>query len=267
MADLEAIRQQLQAVRRHRLFYLVDWHHDVSTAGTVRVTYVDDEGKRTYPRITVDRGDTPGEDVVAADRAGSISGVRSLLVTTLQKILFGIEALGSQSVSGSYALISLEYHAENYFIRIASLLELLHRFVAKVLDPSVSDRDTVRQLHARIAAVEPQLADCLQDIREHVQQSKSRRNEVAHEAEFADERLAALRELIWSSIEYGVQDEPMQHDLVMLRRYQGEFLEEAVEEFSRLLSKLSCLFDAFMPLASEKLPASWDMLRPKRSEY
>jgi energy-converting hydrogenase Eha subunit A len=253
---IDGIREAVASIAQHELIRLVDRYHDEAglPAGAIlHMQFADDNGELTYPTTSIKWEDTPAVVIGSAERAHELAHSRFVFVSTLRKIAFGIASLAAQPISDYQALVAIEYHAENYFVRLSAAVEQLHRVVAAVLGLPMSERDTLRHLSRSIADASPIVAAGLETLRNRLRDSKARRNEVAHCAEFDDERLDGLRAHVTPALEFLPNSDPWMQHVTVLQRYREEFLTDACEEFCDFIQDVSSVFDGAIPMARQKL--------------
>lgn len=253
---LDRMRDAVASIRRHELIHLIDRYHEEAglPAGAVlHLQFADDGGELTYPTTSIKWNDAPADVIASTERANEIAHSRFVFVSTLRKLTFGISSLAVQTISDYQALVAIEYHAENYFIRLSAAVEQLHRVVAAVLGLPTPDREALRQLSRRIADASPLAAAALETLRNRLRDSKARRNEVAHCAEFDDERLDGLRAHMTPALEFLPTTAPWMQHLTTLQRYRDEFVIDACAEFCDFMKDVSTVFDAVVPIGTQKL--------------
>jgi hypothetical protein len=147
------------------------------------------------------------------------------------------------------AFVAIEYHAESYYIRLSSMVEQLHRLIGEILGVSRADREPLHQLIRRIASAAPVVGSELNCLRSRLQSAKIRRNEVAHQAEYDDERLQGLRSFLHTQAQFEMGFPTSRQNLDLLARYRDEFVADACIELSRAFADIATVFDSFLPLA------------------
>lgn len=254
--QLEGIRSSSRAIHRHPLVVLIDEHHESEgnpQGISLHIDYVDDSGQLSYPQISMNWEDLPPEACERTERAHVIAKLRSVLLSNVRKLVFGIESLAEIIATDRKAFVAIEYHAESYYIRLSSMVEQLHRLIGEVLGLSKADREPLHQLIRRIASAAPVVGSELNCLRSRLQSAKIRRNEVAHQAEYDDERLQGLRSFLHTQAQFEMGFPASRQDLALLARYRDEFVADACIELSRAFADIATVFDSFLPVARATL--------------
>lgn len=244
---------------RHQFVRRIDEHAefaDSQLGGSTRIQLRDDEGNLIFPRIqrlSIEPATLTAEQDAA--RAASIYGERQTLLASLRKLVWCVEAMSTLAITDWGSFIGIEYHAENYYLRMPAVHEQVLRLVALSMKVAGAETLSRRRLQEDINRLSPGMCTPLARLASNLALVRRRRNEVAHGVEFEDGRLAAARSWITANLDSNFRSE-RGDEVSVLTEWRAEMLVQMRAGILSLVEEIASLFDVLLPIARPTMP-SW----------
>lgn len=247
----------MQDLEGHSLLRKISWYHDCfafPVGSTIKIRFTDDADDSAYPTISVHWDNVAPNVIEQADGAQEIYHSFFNIVETLRKIAIALESVATIDVGNFQSIRVLEYHVENYLVRVPTILEQVYSAARHLLDIPWNYRRSIRDFERLLKNRQPALWRQLAVVKSDLRDTKLRRNEVAHQGGFFDARLTGVRAFLGTEERLSTTDRPYNDQLVFACAcYQTDFLLEATKEMESLIGALTKTFAVLERTGREKL--------------
>lgn len=261
------IDQQLEEFHRHHFFNKMEWILSrVSPPFNANIKYPKRDNV-DYPTIESDYSNIEPEIMKIFEAAQNIYNFASIIIGTLDKIELSVNNIEGltfgKNIEKSTRL--LEYHIENYYLRLPIVLEQLYALLSELLVLDYDFRKPIRDFEALLKINVPDLWEAIDSYKQETKQIKQMRNIVAHVGNYEEDDLNKLRSWLNLNISYGSLvplDEHKSNSEYMetmnnhlaphLEKYRDVFLSKAVSQTQNLIAFLDKVFTKIETIASER---------------